>query len=199
MPQADVSNAATAVGSLSAGAGYTERSSLSAGSSGGRGANLPAEPLTEFENLVSATTGQSLATFGRKYFTAQVTFGSLNNAPAPADLLLAADDELKIRIWGQVNFSADLRVGRDGEIYLPKVGALHVAGLTIAETQQHLREAMERIYRNFEITVDLGQVHSIQIYVTGMARQPGEYTVSALCTLVDAVFLSGGPSLSGSS
>jgi polysaccharide biosynthesis/export protein len=198
LPQADASNAATAVASLSAGAGYTELSSLSAGGSGGRGAKLPVEPLTEFENFVSATTGQSLITFGEKYFTAQVSFGSLNNAPAPADLLLAADDELKIRIWGQVNFSANLRVGRDGEIYLPKVGALHVAGLTVAETKQHLREAMERIYRNFELTVDLGQVHSLQIYMTGMARQPGEYTVSALSTLVDAVFLSGGPSSSGS-
>ncbi len=197
-PRADASNDATAVGSLSAGSGYTERSSLSAGSSTGRGAKLPTEPLTEFERFVSATTGESLSIFGEKYFTAQVTFGPVNNAPAPTDLLLAADDELKIRIWGQVNFSADVRVGRDGEIYLPKVGALHVAGLTVAETQQHLREAMERIYRNFELTVDLGQMHSIQIYVTGMARQPGEYTVSALCTLVDAVFLSGGPSSSGS-
>ena len=198
-PRADASSESTAVGSLSAGSGYTERSSsISSGSSSGRAGRLPAEPLTEFERFVSATTGRSLSIFGEKYFTAQVTFGSVNNAPAPADLLLAADDELKIRIWGQVNFSADLRIGRDGEIYLPKVGALHVAGLTVAETQQHLREAMDRIYRNFELTVDLGQVHSIQIYVTGMARQPGEYTVSALGTLVDAVFLSGGPSSSGS-
>ena len=198
-PRADGSNEATAAGSLSAGVGYTEKSSLSGGTtSTGRKAKLPSEPLTEFERFVSATTGESLSIFGERYFTAQVAFGSLNNAPAPADLLLAADDELKIRIWGQVNFSADLRVGRDGEIYLPKVGALHVAGLTVAETQQHLREAMDRIYRNFELTVDLGQVHSIQIYVTGMARQPGEYTVSALGTLVDAVFLSGGPSSAGS-
>src|SRR6202041_121990 len=46
--------------------------------------------------------------------------------------------------------------------------------------------------------LDLGEIHSIQVYVTGLARQPGEYTVSALSTLVDAVFSSGGPSSSGS-
>ena len=57
---------------------------------------------------------------------------------------------------------------------------------------------MDRIYRNFELTVDLGEIHSIQVYIAGMARQPGEYTVSALSTLVDAVFSSGGPSSSGS-
>jgi hypothetical protein len=44
----------------------------------------------------------------------------------------------------------------------------------------------------------MGEIHSIQVYVTGQARQPGEYTVSALSTLVDAVFLSGGPSGAGS-
>ena len=44
----------------------------------------------------------------------------------------------------------------------------------------------------------LGEIHSIQVYVTGQARQPGEYTVSALSTLVNAVFLSGGPSGAGS-
>ena len=128
----------------------------------------------------------------------QVTFGPVNNAPSPADLILAASDELRIRIWGQVNFSANLRIGREGDIYLPKVGAVHVAGLTVTAAQDHLRQAMDRIYRNFELTVDLGEIHSIQVYVAGMARQPGEYTVSALSTLVDAVFLSGGPSSSGS-
>jgi protein involved in polysaccharide export with SLBB domain len=57
---------------------------------------------------------------------------------------------------------------------------------------------MERVYRNFEMSVDMGEIHSIQIYVTGLAHRPGEYTVSALSTLIDAVFSSGGPSAAGS-
>ena len=44
----------------------------------------------------------------------------------------------------------------------------------------------------------MGEIHSIQVYVAGQARQPGEYTVSALSTLVNAVFFSGGPSGAGS-
>ncbi len=62
----------------------------------------------------------------------------------------------------------------------------------------HLRNALERVYRNFDLSVDMGEIHSIQVYVTGHARQPGEYTVSALSTLVDAVFLSGGHPAAGS-
>lgn len=113
-------------------------------------------------------------------------------------MIIGADDELRIRIWGQVNFSANLRVSREGEIYIPKVGAVHVAGLPFAAIPSHLRTQMERVYRNFELSVDLGDIHTIQIYAAGMAHQPGEYTASALSTLVDAMFASGGPSSAGS-
>ena len=197
-PRADRSNKASAVGSLTTGSTFTETLSQGEGNLP-IAASFPAEPPTEFQQFVSATTGQMLPVYGLGLFTDRlVTFGPVNNAPAPANLVLAPDDELQIRIWGQVNFSANLRIGREGNIYLPKVGDVHVAGMTLAAAQDHLRGAMDRIYRNFDLSVDLGKLHSIQIYVTGMARQPGEYTVSALSTLVDAVFASGGPSSTGS-
>jgi protein involved in polysaccharide export with SLBB domain len=113
-------------------------------------------------------------------------------------MMVGAGDELRIRVWGQVNFSVDLRVSREGEIYLPKAGDVHVAGLAFSAVAAHLRQALERVYRNFELSVDMGEIHAIQVYVTGQARQPGEYTLSALSTLVNAVFLSGGPSGAGS-
>ena len=199
-PRADLSNEASAIGSLPDGSTYTERPSGEERMSAQlRSFRLPAEPPTEFQRFVAASTGQMLTIFGTGLFANQlVTFGPVNNAPAPADLVLSAADELKIRIWGQVNFSANLRISREGDIYLPKVGAVHVAGLTVASAQEHLRQAIGRIYRNFELTVDMGEIHSIQVYIAGMARQPGEYTVSAFSTLVDAIFLSGGPSSSGS-
>ncbi len=199
-PRADLSNEASAIGSLPVGSTYTERASGQARMPAQpRSLRLPAEPPTEFQRFVAATTGQMLTIYGTGLFAnQQVTFGPVNNAPAPADLILSAADELQIRIWGQVNFSANLRISRTGDIYLPKVGTVHVAGLTVAAAQDHLRQAINRIYRNFELTVDLGEIHSIQVYIAGMARQPGEYTVSAFSTLVDAVFLSGGPASAGS-
>ncbi len=198
-PRADLSNEASAVGSLTAGSTYTERSSQQGPTSQPHSLGLPPEPPTEFQRFVAATTGQMLSIYGIGLFTGQqVSFAPVNNAPAPADLILATQDELEIRIWGQVNFSANLRISREGDIYLPKVGSVHVAGLTVAAAEDHLRHTMDRIYRNFDLTVDLGEMHSIQVYITGQARQPGEYTVSALSTLVDAVFASGGPSSSGS-
>ena len=58
--------------------------------------------------------------------------------------------------------------------------------------------AIGRVFHNFDLTVDLGQIRSIQIYLAGAARTPGVYTVSSLSTLVDALFAGGGPNMQGS-
>ncbi len=200
-PQADRSTDASANNSLFGGPSYTEQGlSTNLKTSGQQaGASFPPEPPTEFQRFVSATTGRMLPIYGARLFARQpASFGPLEQAPAPEDMVVGTGDELRIRIWGQVNFSANLRVSREGEIYLPKAGAVHVAGLPFSSVAEHLRAALERVYRNFELSVDMGEIHSIQVYVTGQARRPGEYTVSALSTLVDAVFQSGGPSPAGS-
>ena len=119
-------------------------------------------------------------------------------APVPPDYVIGPGDELRIRVWGQVNFSADVRVDRSGEVYLPQVGQVHVAGMPFSALDSHLRSAVSRVYKNFDLTVDVGQIRAIQVYFAGEARRPGVYTVSSLSTLVDALFASGGPSTSGS-
>ena len=126
------------------------------------------------------------------------TFAPLQMTPVPPDYVVGPGDELRIRIWGQVNIQANVRVDRSGEIYLPQVGQVHVAGLKFSELDSHLRDAVARVYRNFDLTVDMGQIRAIQVYVSGEARRPGVYTVSSLSTLVDALFASGGPSVEGS-
>ena len=197
-PKADRSNEASASGSLSGGASYTEGSAGNGSNQYGRLPSHP-EPPNEFQRFVAATTGQMLPVYGASLFSTQPTsFGPIDHGPAPGNLIVGAGDELRVRIWGQVNFSANLRVSREGEIYIPKVGAVHVAGLPFSAIPGHLRNAMERVYRNFDMSVDMGEIHTIQIYVTGLAHRPGEYTISALSTLVDAVFASGGPSAAGS-
>lgn len=157
------------------------------------------EPLTEFQKFVAASTGATLSVYGANLFSSiPASFAPIDVGPVPKELIVDTDDELRIRVWGQVNLSENVRVSREGEIYIPKVGAVHVAGLPFSAVQGHLRSVMERVYRNFELSVDFGEIHSIQVYVTGHVHRPGEYTVSALSTLVDAVFASGGPSASGS-
>ena len=160
---------------------------------------IPQEPLTEFQKLVAASTQQVLPIFGQELFRGvPSTFAPVDQVPVTPDYVIGPGDEVRIRVWGQVNFNADLKVDRSGDIYLPQVGRIHVTGFAFADLSQQIRSQIARVYRNFDLTVDLGQLRSIQIFVVGQARRPGAYTVSSLSTLVNALFASGGPSVQGS-
>ncbi len=160
---------------------------------------LPPEPLTEFQKFIASTTNQVLPIYGANLFRrVPSTFAPLNMTPVPSSYVIGPGDELRVRVWGQVNFQANLQVDRAGEVYLPQVGPVHVAGMPFSDLDGHLRQAIGRVYRNFDLTADVGQIRSIQVYVAGQARRPGVYTVSSLSTLVDALFASGGPSIQGS-
>ena len=159
----------------------------------------PPEPLTEFQQFVAETTGQVLPVFGERLFrSVPTTFAPVDQIPVPANGTIGPGDLLRIRVWGHVNFSANLRVDRSGDIYLPQIGPVHVAGLQYSDLEAHLRTAIGRVYRDFQVSAELGQIRSIQVYVVGRARRPGTYTVSSLSTLIDAIFASGGPALDGS-
>ena len=162
-------------------------------------APLPPEPLTEFQKFVASTVNLVLPIYGASLFNrVPSTFAPLDFAPVPPNFVVGTGDELRIRIWGQVNFQSNVRIDRSGDVFLPQIGRVHVEGMRFSELDQHLRSAIGRIYHNFDLTVDVGQIRAIQIYVSGEARRPGVYTVSSLSTLADALFASGGPSVQGS-
>src|ERR1035441_2679835 len=163
------------------------------------GTPAPPESLTEFQKFTASTTRQVLPIFGADLFqNVPSTFAPLDRAPIPPNYVVGPDDEVRVRVWGQVNFNANLAVSRAGDIFLPQIGAVHIAGLPFSDVEQQIRTAVGRIYRNFDLRVDLGRIRAIQVYVTGVARRPGVYTISSLSTLVDALFESGGPSVQGS-
>src|SRR5579871_567798 len=104
---------------------------------------LPPEPLTEFQKFTAATTGMVLPIFGANLFqSVPSTFAPLDNAPIPPDYVVGPDDQVRLRVWGQVNFNANLRVDRTGDIYVPQVGSVHVAGVRFSDLDQIVRAAV---------------------------------------------------------
>lgn len=157
----------------------------------------PAE-RSEFQEFVTQTVGRPLALFGSQLFAAPTTFAPVDRIPVPPDYVVGPGDEILIRAWGQIDFEHRAEVDRNGVINIPRVGTLRVTGIKYENLQSYLHSAIGRNFRNFELSVSLGQLRSIQVYVVGAARRPGSYTVSSLSTLVNTLFASGGPSANGS-
>jgi protein involved in polysaccharide export with SLBB domain len=154
---------------------------------------------SEFETFAEDAAGRTLHVYGRQLFDeVPTTFAPMDRVPVPADYVLGPGDQLLIRVWGKIDLESSVTVDRNGQIFLPKVGTLSVAGLHYEQLESYLRAAIGNLYKGFELNVTMGQLRSIQIFVLGSARQPGAYTVSSLSTLVNALFASGGPSATGS-
>jgi len=160
---------------------------------------LPPEPDIEFQDFVSSALGYKLPIYGHNLFqNMPSTFAPLDRVPVTPDYLIGPGDELMIRAWGQIDVDYRATVDRTGSIYLPKVGSISVAGVRYDQINDHLRAAIGRVFKNFNVSVTMGRLRSIQVFVVGQVRRPGSYTVSSLSTLVNALFASGGPSKRGS-
>lgn len=158
----------------------------------------PPEPPTEFQKFVYSSTGERLPIYGHSLFdNVPSTFAPVDRVPVPVDYVVGPGDELLIRAWGQIDLDARIVVDRDGQVYLPKVGAITVAGLKYDQLHDYLQSAIGQVFKNFDLNVNLGQLRSIQVFVVGQARHPGAYTVSSLSTLLNTLFASGGPAADG--
>ncbi len=158
----------------------------------------PASDVSDFERLVQQTLGRPLPNFGAALFGDKARgFEPVEQATVPADFVLGPGDEIHIRAWGSIDLDYRATVDRTGAITIPKVGQVTLAGIRFGGLREHLAAAIGRSYRGFELSVSLGQLRSIRVYVTGFARVPGSYTVSALSTLVNVLFHAGGPDKAG--
>jgi polysaccharide export outer membrane protein len=159
----------------------------------------PPQASTEFQRFAASSLGQVLPIFGANLFErVPSTFAPLDRVPVTADYVIGPGDEILLRLWGQVNLDLELTVDRAGAVFIPQVGNVVVSGLQFQQVTGFLRSQLERVYRNFDLNVNMGQLRSVEIFVVGQVRRPGTYTVSSLSTLVNAIFASGGPSAQGS-
>jgi protein involved in polysaccharide export with SLBB domain len=164
-----------------------------------RPAATGATQLTEFQRLVADSAGRPLPIFGAGLFNeTPSTFAPVDNIPVTPDYTIGPGDEIRLQIWGQVNQHGSFVVDRTGSISLPEVGTVHVAGLQFSQLSDFLKSQLGRVYRNFDLNVNLGQLRSIQVFIVGQARHPGVFTISSLSTLLNALFASGGPLPQGS-
>ena len=152
----------------------------------------------EFQTFLAQSVGRVLPMYGYNLFSrSPSTFAPVSNIPVPQDYLIGPGDEIVLNAWGQVDIDLRVIVDRNGDISLPKVGTVNVTGIKYQDLERYLKNRIGRVFRNFELSVSLGKLRSLQVFVVGQAKRPGVYTVSSLSTLINTLFASGGPSHNG--
>lgn len=137
--------------------------------------------------------------FGVDLFDSKVTtFAPTGFIPVPDHYLLGPDDNVKLQLFGKVNQEYEVTVNRDGTVFVPDIGSVTVAGLTFSEAQKLLKAKVSQSLLGVETVVSMGKLRTISIFIAGEAKFPGSYTVSALTSVTQALFVAGGVSEIGS-
>jgi protein involved in polysaccharide export with SLBB domain len=118
--------------------------------------------------------------------------------PVGPDYLLGPGDSLVVNIWGGQSNRLERPIDRQGQIALPEAGTVTIAGLTIAQAQTAIQEALGTQFQHERVEISLGRVRTVRVYVVGDVQRPGAYDVSSLSTPLNALYAAGGPTNNGS-
>jgi polysaccharide export outer membrane protein len=163
------------------------------------GTRIESEPGLEVFNvtvevLPLALTGpDSLDLFGRDFFArARALLIDPATTPVPGDYIIGPGDVIAARLYGADNQFFELTVDREGQMVLPRVGPIAVAGLSLDQLRDELTTRVREQMIGVNATVTMQRLRSVQVFVLGDVEGPGAYTVDGLTTITNALLLSGG-------
>lgn len=153
----------------------------------------------EFEKYVEQVLGRPLSRFGSELLLPESRdFAAPAVATVPPDYILNPGDVISISLTGSMEGSVDRTIDNDGNIFLPRVGSIHVAGVRYSDLRDRISSAVGRQFRGYDVSATIRKLRGMRVYVTGFAEHPGAFTVSSLSTIANAVLQAGGPSSGGS-
>ena len=111
---------------------------------------------------------------------------------APRGFVLGPEDIVEISVWGNKEFSNELPVRPDGNISIPLIGDVKVAGLTPTEVKKLVTHKLRKFITDASVTVFVLEINSINISIAGEVNLPGTYKVNRPITLLHLFSLSQG-------
>ena len=120
----------------------------------------------------------------------------------PMNYILGPGDELQVSVYGVQEYNESIPVSVEGKITIQYVGQIAVSGMSIEAATQKIKAAIARVYSTVrsgqsQVSVSLGRIRTIKVTVVG-GKQPGNYSISSLATVYNALHLAGGPGKNGS-
>lgn len=129
------------------------------------------------------------------FLAALVMLYSVSAYAGKLEYKLQPTDVITINVHGQPDLTTKTRVTADGFITFPLIGKVAVAGLTVPELEQKLKELLEKDYLvNAQVLAFIEEYNSRQVSVIGEVKSPGKYTLPGEkeMTLMQAIAMAGG-------
>ena len=144
-------------------------------------------------------TSDELPLFGYDIINANgADLSLIDNVPVPLDYQMGPGDSIRVEIYGKTEQSFQLKIDRNGQVNLPSIGPLPVSGQTFVQMREQIASEIKRKSIGVDVSVAMGSMRAMQVYIVGEANYPGAYNVNGLTTLIQALVASGGVNETGS-
>ena len=136
------------------------------------------------------SAGAPTAIFGAALFTGQAQ--SSSDAPNP-NYVLAPGDRISVRAWGAVDAEQIAQIDPAGNLFLPNIGPIRVAGTRVGDLQSIVEGEIRRVYtQQVQVYATVLSTQRIGIFVAGFVRAPGRYAGAASDSVLDFLLRAGG-------
>lgn len=157
------------------------------------GQNQQAVSSSGFDNTPPPATAAVMSRmFGAQLFTSATADSGASIGFNPS-YVIGLGDTIQIRLWGAFSFDGALTVDPKGNIFLPNVGPLKVAGITNGQLNTLVTSKVKEVYQaNVNVYASLVQAQPVKVFVTGYVRNPGLYGGVASDSLLSYLSKAGG-------
>lgn len=172
---------------------------------------IEAEPGAQLQLVPEASVPpipveDGLPFFGYSFFSnIPDAFRPANVGPVDDGYIIGPEDEMRLAIWGATEFQYELAVDAEGRIFIPTIGQVTVAGQTLKDLREYLKNRLSKSYSGLTrdpatifMDVTLTRLRPIRVFVIGELENPGGYTFSSYSTLFNVLYGVGGPTVKGS-
>ena len=131
--------------------------------------------------------------FGRDIFNKRsLSFEPSMNIATPTSYVVGPGDKVFVDVYGASQKSDQFEVSPDGTIVISDFGPIHIAGLTVSQANEKIKDQLGQRYRSSRIQMTVGQTRTITVNVMGEVSVPGTYTLSAFASVFHALYMAGG-------
>ena len=122
---------------------------------------------------------------------------STNSVSAPSGYTLSPSDQVAVEVFGEEDLRTNGRLSSDGNLSLPLLGSVRLAGLTLSQAAAKLTELYGRDYLvSPKVNVTLASYAKRRFTMLGQINRPGSYEMpegsAGGIDLLEAVAMAGG-------
>ncbi|MGK0420363.1 MAG: protein involved in polysaccharide export with SLBB domain [Polaribacter sp.] len=150
----------------------------------------------------------SVSLFGYDFFSnSKVSFAPSINIAVPKNYQIGPGDEIMIDLWGASEITYKATVNNSGSIKIGGIGFIFINGFTLENATKKIISklknkhagitAADRSYNKINTNVTVSKIRTVQVNIIGEVKVPGTYALNSLSTVLNALYVAGGPTKLG--